>query len=36
VGKNIPTALNERVEVELEEEGHDVDVVYLRQEAADA
>jgi pyrimidine operon attenuation protein/uracil phosphoribosyltransferase len=36
VGKNIPTSRNERVEVELEEDGHKQDVVYIKSRGADA
>ncbi len=36
VGKNIPTSLDERVEVELSEDGHAEDRVYLTMEGQDA
>lgn len=36
VGKNIPTSLDERVDVLLEEEGHEDLVVIRKQEAGDA
>jgi pyrimidine operon attenuation protein/uracil phosphoribosyltransferase len=36
VGKNIPTSLDERVDVLLEEEGHEDLVVIRKKEAGDA
>jgi pyrimidine operon attenuation protein/uracil phosphoribosyltransferase len=36
VGKNIPTSLNERVEVFLKEDGHEDDKVFIRRKDADA
>jgi pyrimidine operon attenuation protein/uracil phosphoribosyltransferase len=36
VGKNIPTALEERVEVMLTEEGHKQDEVSIRKKRRDA
>jgi pyrimidine operon attenuation protein/uracil phosphoribosyltransferase len=36
VGKNIPTSLEERVDVLLREEGHKNEGVYIKREAADA
>jgi len=36
VGKNIPTSLEERVEVQLKEEGHEADMVYLEEDNGNA